>query len=335
MKTLLRIDASIRLNGSSTRALTHHFEERWRAANPDGEVIHRCLATAPIPHLTQPEFEAFGRPIDASTDLLSNSLIRELQSADHILIGSPLYNLTLPSSLKAYFDHVVRSGETFEFHPGGYRGLLQGKRATLITVRAGQQSPTQVEDFQTDYLKNILAFIGITDVDVIALEGLADPASKSRALEEGRRLLDHRFELQQEPHWIGDFSVQDRQALTLLRTGQADAIVAGDQAAYAALCADDIQLLIPGKDLVAGIDAFVAAEKALFSSARFTAFRKFPARVERSGNLAIETGRQEISLHGTGNNRQGAFSAHQKYTHVFRLTEQGWRFAILMSNPSE
>ena len=335
MKTLLRIDASIRLTGSSTRALTHHFEERWRAANPDGQVIHRCLATDPVPHLDQRDFDAFANPLNYASSLLSDTLIRELRAADHILIGSPLYNLNLPSSLKAWFDHVVRSGETFESHPDGYRGLLDGKRATIITVRAGRPSPDHIEDFQTDYLKNILAFIGITDVDMIALEGLGDDASKARELEKGRRLVDHHFELPQPPRWIGAFSDQDKQALKLLRVGQADAIVAGDQATYAELCADDIQLLIHGKDLVEGIAGFVAAEKALFSSARFTAFRKFPFRVERSGNLAIETGRQDITLHRTTDASGGAFSARQKYTHVFRLTEQGWRFAILMSNPSE
>ena len=335
MKTLLRIDASIRHNGSHSRYLADHFETRWRAAHPDGEVIQRCLAADPVPHLSQQDFDHFTAPLDDSSGALSDSLIRELQLADHIVIGSPLYNLGLPSALKAWFDHVVRSGVTFESGPDGYQGLLTGKSATLITVRAGRAVPQRNEDFQTDYLKSILAFIGITDVEVISVEGLGDEISQTCEQDKGRRLIDHRFELPEPPRWIGEFSDQDRQAITLLRTGQADAIVAGDTAAYAALCADDIQLLIPGKDLQEGIDAFVEAEIALFGSARFTAFRKFPSRVERCGHLAIETGRQEITLHSKTDQRGGAFSARQKYTHVFRHTEQGWRFAILMSNPSE
>lgn len=335
MKTLLRIDASIRHHGSHSRALADHYEARWRQAHPNGEVIRRCLATDPVPHLSQGDFDAFSAPLGAHGDLLSDTLIRELQLADHILIASPLYNFTLPSALKAYFDHVVRSGVTFEFTPDGYQGLLQGKRATLITVRAGRSVPDRIEDFQTDYLKAILGFIGVKEMHVFNAEGLSDEAQQQHKLNTGKRLIDHHFELPAPPRWIGEFSDQDKQALTLLRTGQADAIVAGDTAAYAALCADDIQLLIPGKDMQEGIDAFIEAEIALFGKARFTAFRKYPSRVERCGNLAIETGRQEITLHNKTDAQGGAFSARQKYTHVFRLTEKGWRFAILMSNPSE
>lgn len=335
MKTLLRIDASIRLTGSHSRALADHFEARWRQAHPPGEVIARCLASEPLPHLSQRDVDAFTAPLEAHSGLLSDTLIRELQLADHILIASPLYNLTLPSALKAYFDHVVRSDVTFECQHDEYQGLLSGKRATLITVRAGHTAPDRIEDFQTDYLKAILGFIGITDVDVISVEGLADEAQQNHEQNKGKRLIDHHFDLPESPRWIGKFSDQDKQAITLLRTGQAEAIVAGDTAAYAALCAGDIQLLIPGKDLQEGIEAFVEAEIALFSNARFTAFRKYPSRVERCGNLAIETGRQEITLHNKTDAQGGAFSARQKYTHVFRLTEKGWRFAILMSNPSE
>ncbi|NER82089.1 MAG: hypothetical protein F6K42_21520 [Leptolyngbya sp. SIO1D8] len=124
MKTLLRIDASVRIEGSNTRTLTDYFQSQWLNANPGGSVIRRSLDSDPIPHISNETIKAF-QPSNkqASRRSISDTLIDELQKADHLLIGSPLYNLTLPSTLKAYFDHVVRSGFTFEVRDGTYQGL--------------------------------------------------------------------------------------------------------------------------------------------------------------------------------------------------------------------
>lgn len=192
MKTLLRIDASIRLADSYTRALTGYFEETWLQANPESRVIHRCLISEPVPHLSQETFEAFQSPgtrTDACT--LSDALISEIKLADHILIGSPLYNMSLPSALKAYFDHIVRYGITFGTEQGNYIGLLNDKRATLITARGGHNSPDYISDFQTDYLKQILAFIGISCVESVMLEGTAaDQFNKDASLSRTKREID-------------------------------------------------------------------------------------------------------------------------------------------------
>jgi FMN-dependent NADH-azoreductase/ketosteroid isomerase-like protein len=336
MKTLLRIDASIRLADSSTRALTGYFEEAWLRANPGGKAIRRCLASDPIPHLSQEAYEGFqpnGGPAGACA--LSDTLIDEIKLADHLLIGSPLYNFSLPSSLKAYLDHLVRSGETFVVDQGNYRGLLNDKCATLITARAGYSSSDCADDFQTEYLKQILAFIGISCVQTVALEGTgADQGSKEQALAHAKREIDRLCEPAESPVWLGEFGDQDKNEISRLRASQAEAIVAGDASAYAALCTEDIQLLIPARDLILGKDAFLQAEEALFRSAKFVSFRKTPVRVERSGNLAIEVGRQEVQMQNQDHSG-GVFSARQKYTHMFRRTSQGWRFALLMSNPSE
>ena len=151
MKTLLRIDASVRINGSNTCALTDYFQARWQKANPEGDVIRRCLASDPIPHLSNEMIEAFQQASGPSQRTsLSDTLIDELRRADHVLVGSPLYNLTLPSTLKAYFDHVVRSGATFEVRRGNYRGLLNGRsastRARLIAVVSCFWCRAQVPD---------------------------------------------------------------------------------------------------------------------------------------------------------------------------------------------
>ena len=153
MKTLLRIDASARIHGSHTRELADHFQSRWQELHPDGEVVRRDLAVEAVPHLSDEAIKAFHQPAAEGSEVaLSDVLARELANADHLLIASPLYNLSVPSPLKAYIDHVVRAGITFETEEDGYRGLLQGTAATLITARGGPGTPGDAADFQTGYL---------------------------------------------------------------------------------------------------------------------------------------------------------------------------------------
>lgn len=336
MKTLLRVDASIRLEDSHTRELTSYFERAWLMNNPSGQVIRRCLMAEPIPHLTQKGFEEFQSADDHGTTRgLSNVLINEMKCADHLLFGSPLYNLSLPSSLKAYFDHTVQSGVTFEVVNGQYRGMLDGKKATLITARASYSSPDYNDDFQKEYLKQILAFIGITQVKTVALEGMGeDKEVQSQALASAQRQIDRILAPSPQLTWLGEFTDADKDGISHLSASQAEAIIAGDANAYASLCTDDIQLLIPGTDLVSGQEDFLKVESELFESASFDSFVKMPVSVQRSGDIAIEVGRQMVEMKKT-DKAGGVFSTRQKYTHVFRRTDNGWRIAVLMSNPSE
>lgn len=338
MQTLLRIDASARSDGSHTRSLADYFQAKWCDAYPEGGVIRRSLADNPVPHLTDALIQAFQAP-DHSRSAdghLSDTLIEELRSADHVLIGSLLYNLNVPSPLKAYFDHVVRSGITFAAEPDGYRGLLTGKRATVIAGRGGMASGTGMDDFQSPYLKAILAFIGIEAVDIVTLEGTAMPDPiRQKALACATQQVDRLFDRDGAcPRWIGEFSEEDVRQINALRGGQADAIVKGDARAYSELCAEDIRLLIPGHQALVGRTAFLEAEEHLFRHATFASFRKKPVSVERSGSLAVEVGLQEVAMADDGN-KGGVYASRQKYTHVFRLSESGWRFAVLMSNPCE
>ncbi len=336
MKTLLRIDASARIHGSHTRDLADHFQSRWQQQNPGGRVIRRDLAVEPVPHLSNETVKAFRRPDTEGSELtLSDALVRELASADQLLIASPLYNLSVPSTLKAYIDHVVRAGITFEMGKDGYRGLLKGTTATLITARGGSGAPGDAADFQTDYLKAILAFIGIEPVDVIAVDGTAlGKTAREEGLSRARRLVDRRFEKVSAPRWKGRLDEDDKQQIAALRQAQAAVIVDGDAEAYADLCTDDIQLLIPGKDLISGREAFLDVERALFARASFSSFEKYPLRVEREGEMAVEIGRQEATT-DLQNGAGGVYSSRQKYTHILRRTPAGWRFAVLMSNPCE
>ncbi|TGV02975.1 FMN-dependent NADH-azoreductase [Flavivirga rizhaonensis] len=182
MKTLLRIDCSSRTKGSHSRTLADYFEENWKAANPKSTIIYRDLAKHVLPHIQNNTIEGFYTPIEhmspqiKEATALSDELIDELKSVDDILISSPLYNLNIPSNLKAYLDQVVRIGHTFNINEKGYYGLLEGKLAYLITVKGGVYKGTFMEpyDFQEPYLKAILGHMGIKIQELFSLEGSAD-----------------------------------------------------------------------------------------------------------------------------------------------------------------
>jgi FMN-dependent NADH-azoreductase len=141
------------------------------AENPPphvGRAFVSALQTQPE-QLTQEQAEAVA---------FSDSLIAELSAADILVLAVPMHNFGLPSTLKAWIDHVVRAGSTFSYSASGPMGLLKGKRAILVLARGGVYSngPTKPFDFQEPYLRSILGFIGITDVDVVYVEGVANSA---------------------------------------------------------------------------------------------------------------------------------------------------------------
>ncbi|WP_411030151.1 FMN-dependent NADH-azoreductase [Spongiimicrobium sp. 3-5] len=182
MKKLLRIDASLRTEGSHSRALSNFFETIWKKANPAGSIIYRDLTKQQIPHLQNKTVEAFHVPEENWTAenkqaiSLSNELIAELKSVDELLISSPLYNLNVPSTLKAYFDHITRSGHTFEVNTdGSYKGLLDMESVYLITTKGESYKGTSMEplDFQEPYLKVICGFLGMKIKNIFSLEATA------------------------------------------------------------------------------------------------------------------------------------------------------------------
>jgi FMN-dependent NADH-azoreductase len=177
MKTLLQIQSSIFESGGQSSQLAARFAEGWRAQN-DGEVIVRDIGREPVPHLTAERFQALLAKPEARTPEqhavagFSDTLVGELQRADVIVIGLPMYNFGVPSSLKAYFDHVARSGVTFSYSAKGPKGLLTGKKAYVFATRGGLYAGTPL-DTQTGYVRDFLRFLGIEDVEFIYAEGLA------------------------------------------------------------------------------------------------------------------------------------------------------------------
>lgn len=178
MNTLLRIDASIRKEGSYSRDIGDFFQSQWQVKNPLGKVIRRDLTEVVIPHINKQLVEAFYEH-EKSNDILSLSdkLIDELSTCDTLLITSALYNFSLPSSLKSYVDHLVRVNRTFSESPDGqYAGLMQNKQAVIITSKGGKYRGTNYAhlDFQDPYLQTILRFIGFERIETFSIEGTKD-----------------------------------------------------------------------------------------------------------------------------------------------------------------
>jgi FMN-dependent NADH-azoreductase len=195
MKTLLQIQASMFSNGGQSSVLARQFADEWRAAHPQARVIERDVGAEPVPHLTAERFQAFLAAPEARTAEqqaiagYSDALIDELRQADVIVLGLPMYNFGVPSTLKAYFDHVARAGLTFRYTANGPEGLLKGKKAYVFATRGGLYAGTP-RDTETAYVRDFLAFLGITDVEFVYAEGLAmGEAPKQEALAKAGRAI--------------------------------------------------------------------------------------------------------------------------------------------------
>jgi FMN-dependent NADH-azoreductase len=177
MSTLLKIDVSSRGDRSISRKLSSLFLEHWQQVHPDGKVLERDIATTNLPFVEFPWITANVTKLSARTEeqksllQLSDDLIAELQQADEYLIATPMYNYGIPAKLKAYVDHIVRAGLTFKMNAdGSYVGLLSGKKATVIIASAGEYlpgSPAEGMDTLKPYLREILGYIGVTEVAFI------------------------------------------------------------------------------------------------------------------------------------------------------------------------
>jgi FMN-dependent NADH-azoreductase len=182
MATLLRIDSSPMGEHSISRKLTGHFAASWRKAHPGGEVISRDLTRTELPPINGNWVGAAHTPEDALSSeqrealAVSDTLIAELKKADEYVFGVPMHNFSIPSTLKLWIDQVARAGKTFSYGAGGPKGLLTGKKATLLVASGGvYEHGTAMAslNFVTPYLRAVFGFLGVTDVTIIAAEGTA------------------------------------------------------------------------------------------------------------------------------------------------------------------
>ncbi|MFC5506538.1 MULTISPECIES: FMN-dependent NADH-azoreductase [Hyphomicrobiales] len=197
MSHLLVINSSAAGAASVSKQLIDETVARLRAADPALVVVERDLGANPVPHLTIDSTAAI-RGAEPANDAqraakaLSDSLVAELKAADTLIIGAPMYNFGIPSTLKSWFDHVLRAGVTFKYGESGPVGLLEGKRAIVVESRGGLYSsgPTQALDSQEPHLRTMLGFIGIKDVTFVRAEKLGyGPEAREQAINDAKAEL--------------------------------------------------------------------------------------------------------------------------------------------------
>lgn len=181
MSNLLLITSSLFGDQSKSTQIANEFVDTWRRVHPDTVVTRRELTPTSMPHLSLDALGALMTPAERRTAEQAQSvafgdrLIEELEAADTIVVAVPMYNFSIPSTLKAWIDHVARAGRTFRYTAAGPEGLLKGKKVFIVTGRGGfyaGDSPAKVLDFQEPYLRGVLGFLGLDEVNFIHVEGL-------------------------------------------------------------------------------------------------------------------------------------------------------------------
>ncbi|MDZ4872472.1 MAG: FMN-dependent NADH-azoreductase 1 [Chroococcidiopsis cubana SAG 39.79] len=184
MARILHIDSSPRGERSHSRRLTREFVEAWKQTHPDDIVTYRDVGRNPVPHVDEPWIAAAFTPPEQRTPELqeairiSDRLVDEFLAADLYIIGIPMYNFSVPSTLKAYIDQIVRPRRTFVFEPedaaNPYKPLVLGKKMFIITARGdsgfGSGERNEKLNHQDPYLRTIFGFIGITDISFVSVE---------------------------------------------------------------------------------------------------------------------------------------------------------------------
>jgi len=178
MKTLLVIKSSLFNGQGQSSRLADAFVERWREGHPDGRVLCRDLALEPVAHLSAEAFTGFQlepgerSPAQHAATAVSDSLIAELKGADAVVLGLPMYNFSVPSTLKAWMDHVARAGVTFRYTENGPQGLVGDRPLYVFAARGGRYAGTEM-DTQTPLIRMFFGMLGITDIHFTYAEGLA------------------------------------------------------------------------------------------------------------------------------------------------------------------
>jgi len=193
MKKILHIISSPRGEASFSIKLGKAIIEKIQAANPGSTLKVHDLTNSPFPHLEEVHLKSFFTPAESRTPELvaavkhSEEAISELIDADIIVIGAPLYNFSIPSTLKTWIDHICRAGITFKYDANGAEGLIKGKKIYIALSSGGiySEGPMQEMDYAVPYLKNMLSFLGMADITVVRVEGTSIPGIQNDALQKG------------------------------------------------------------------------------------------------------------------------------------------------------
>lgn len=176
---LLHVDSSALGAHSVSRELSRAVVDAWKLAHPGAKVTYRDLAANPLPHWAPAPDAA--NPAERS----GSEALDEFLAADVVVVGAPMYNFSIPSTLKAWIDRLAIAGRTFRYTADGPEGLAGGKRVVIASSRGGiySEGPAAAMDFQEDYLRKVFGFFGVTDLDVVRAEGVnLGPEQKQKAV---------------------------------------------------------------------------------------------------------------------------------------------------------
>jgi FMN-dependent NADH-azoreductase len=197
---LLHLDSSVLSDNSVSRQLTAKIVGQLREAQPDAQVTYRDLGTDAPAHLSAEILATRFVPAEHWTDdqkreaALTDALLQEFLAADVIVIGAPMYNFSVPTQLKAWIDRIAQAGKTFTYTEKGPVGLAGGKKVIVASSRGGFYSTSEAMrgmDFQEDYLRTVLGFLGITDVSIVRAEGVnMGPEVKGKSIEAANQEID-------------------------------------------------------------------------------------------------------------------------------------------------
>ncbi|AMR28622.1 FMN-dependent NADH-azoreductase [Hymenobacter psoromatis] len=188
---ILQVISSPRAGASFSKKLGQGITEKLQAAYPGSTVQVRDLATHPFPHLEEAKLNALFTPAEKRTPEQheaakhSDDAIAEVMAADVLVIEAPLYNFGIPSTLKAWIDHIVRAGQTFRYVDGRPEGLIKGKKMYVAMASGAvySEGPYAAYDFVAPYLKAVFGFVGFADIEVVRVEGTSMPGVQDTALE--------------------------------------------------------------------------------------------------------------------------------------------------------
>ncbi|MEH2262304.1 FMN-dependent NADH-azoreductase [Nostoc sp.] len=198
MVNILHIDSSPRAERSHSRELSKEFVSAWRATHSEDAIAYRDLGHHPVPHVDEAWIAAAFSPPETHTPELaeairiSDELVDEFLAADRYVFGVPMYNFNIPSTFKAYIDQIVRINRTVALDAQGFKGLVEGKKAVVITARGGDFSPASpavAYDFQEPYLRAIFGFLGVTDIQFINANRLNEGDARAQSLAEARAAI--------------------------------------------------------------------------------------------------------------------------------------------------
>lgn len=195
---VLAITSSALGDASASNKLVNDTIDQLKSRNADLQLTVRDLGAGQVPHLDLDGATAIrgGEPANAAqaaAQKLSDELIAEVKAADVLVIGAPMYNFGIPSTLKSWFDYVLRAGVTFRYTEAGPEGLMTGKRAIIVATRGGlySEGPAKPMDSQEPHLRTMLGFIGITDISFVYAEKLAfGPEAREASIGEAERKLE-------------------------------------------------------------------------------------------------------------------------------------------------